>query len=105
MSWHSFLHNNSYLEDQIHNNLPQQKENHSLLPTPKPHHIPIGPEPKLENNGIHCSPDHCVFFENATQMGLDHRVRVYLQDEGIDEVGDLGEFPTYEALSQVLENC
>ena len=46
-----------------------------------------------------------VFFENNAQMGLDHRVRVYLQDEGIDDVGDLEEFAMDDAWSQVLENC
>ena len=46
-----------------------------------------------------------AFFENNVQMGLENRVRVYLQDEGINDVDDLEEFATNEAWSQVLENC
>ena len=46
-----------------------------------------------------------AFFENASQMGLENRVQVYLQDEGIEEVDDLEEFATNESWAQVLENC
>merc|ERR1711923_320808 len=46
-----------------------------------------------------------AFFENNDQMGLPHRTRVYLQNEGINDVEDLEEFLTKDSWSQVLENC
>ena len=46
-----------------------------------------------------------AFFENAAQMGLENRVRVYLQDEGITDVDDLEEFATSESWQQIIENC
>ena len=46
-----------------------------------------------------------TFFENAAQMGLENRVRVYLQDEGINDVDDLEEFTTSESWKQIIENC
>ena len=46
-----------------------------------------------------------MFFENANQMGLANRTRVYLQTEGIVTVEDLAEFVTKESWVQVIENC
>ena len=46
-----------------------------------------------------------LFFENANQMGLANRTRVYLQTEGIVTVEDLAEFVTKESWVQVIENC
>ena len=45
------------------------------------------------------------FFEDADQMGLANRTRVFLASEGITDVDDLEEFITKDSWDQVLENC
>ena len=46
-----------------------------------------------------------LFFEDATQMGLSHRTRVYLQGEGINHPDDLEEFADKDTWDQIVENC
>ena len=46
-----------------------------------------------------------AFFENADQMGLSNRTRVYLQGQGIDSPDDLADFVKKSAWDQLLENC
>ena len=46
-----------------------------------------------------------AFFEDAAQMGLDHRTRVFLQGEGIVTPEDLAEFAEEDSWKQLLENC
>ena len=46
-----------------------------------------------------------AFFEEAAQMGLPHRTRVYLQGEGINHPDDLVEFTEKEAWAQIVEAC
>ena len=45
------------------------------------------------------------FFEDADQMGLANRTRVFLQSEGITDVSDLEEFVKKDSWTQLLENC
>ena len=43
-----------------------------------------------------------AFFEDANQMGLANRIRVFLQSEGITDVDNLEEFNTKDSWIQVL---
>ena len=43
-----------------------------------------------------------AFFEYADQMALSHRTRVFLQSEGINQVGDLVYFVTKDSWAQVV---
>ena len=45
------------------------------------------------------------FFQDADQMGLSNRTRIYLQGEGIDHPDDLAEFLDKETWDQIIENC
>ena len=45
------------------------------------------------------------FFEDADQMGLSNRTRVYIQGEGINRPDDLQEFTDKDAWDQIIENC
>ena len=45
------------------------------------------------------------FFEDADQMGLSHKTRVYLQGEDINHPDDLAEFMDKETWDQIIENC
>ena len=45
------------------------------------------------------------FFEDADQMGLSNRTRVYLQGEGITRPDDLSEFVDKETWDQIIEKC
>ena len=46
-----------------------------------------------------------AFYEEPAQMGLSHRTRVHLQDEGINHPEDLAEFTKKETWDQIVENC
>ena len=46
-----------------------------------------------------------AFFEEAAQMGLSHRTRLHLQDEGIDDVEDLRDFVLTSSWDQIVNNC
>ena len=46
-----------------------------------------------------------MFWEDADQMGLSNRTRVYLRGEGLDHPDDLREFTKKEAWAQIVENC
>ena len=45
------------------------------------------------------------FFEDAAQMGLSNRTRLYIQGEGINHPDDLQEFAEKDAWDQIIENC
>ena len=45
------------------------------------------------------------FFEDAAQMGLSNRTRLYIQGEGINHPDDLQEFTDKDAWDQIIENC
>ena len=46
------------------------------------------------------------FFEDAAQMGLSNRTRVYIQGEGINHPSnDLQKFADKDAWDQIIENC
>ena len=45
------------------------------------------------------------FFEDADQMGLAHRTRVFLQGEGITTVEDLSEFTSDDVWKQIVANA
>ena len=46
-----------------------------------------------------------LFFEDANQMGLSNRTRVYLQTEGITTPDDLIDFVTKDSWDPIVDNC
>ena len=46
-----------------------------------------------------------AFFEDANQMGLANRTRLFLQEEGIDTVENLVEFTEDKIWRQFIKNC
>ncbi len=46
-----------------------------------------------------------AFFEDAGQMGLSNRTRVYLQGKGITTPNNLVEFLDDNIWDQILKNC
>ena len=45
------------------------------------------------------------FFEDANRIGIENRNRIFLQEEGINTVGDLVDFTEDKIWHQVIENC
>ena len=54
---------------------------------------------------VFTAPQVTAFFEDAAQMGLSNRTRLYLQDEGITHPDDLFEFTDKDAWAQIVETC
>ena len=46
-----------------------------------------------------------AFFETAAQMGVSHRTRMHLQDEGIVDPEDLRDFVLDSSWDQIVGNC